>query len=134
MPDTRLLNFELDLPFILLALGLLLSVGFWLMGIFTTSFRGYRWRLVAAPFAFAFMGILGLFATVRFKVQYLNEWLTNNPALEPHFEGISLSIFLFGYLFFGALGCWLAVRLAHRLDRQQTIRTLYTVLKNKKQD
>lgn len=134
MQDTGLLNFELELPFILLALGFLLSIGFWLVGMFTTNFQCYRWRMVVAPFAFALMGLLGLFATVRFKVEYLSDWLANSPLLSPHFEGISLLIFLFGYLFFGALGCWLAVRTVHKLDDEQTLKTLYTVLQTKKQD
>jgi len=132
--DTRLLDLEFELPFLLLALGLLLSVGFWLVGMFTRSFQGYRWRITVAPFSFAFMGVLGLFATVRFKVEYLSDWLSNSPLLSPHFELISLLIYLFGYLIFGALGCWLAVRVAHRLDRANTLKTLYTVLKTKKQD
>ena len=134
MQDTSLLNLELEMPFLLLALGFLLSVGFWLVGMFTKNFQGYRWRITVAPFAFALMGLLGLFATVRFKVEYLSDWLANSPFLNPHFESISLLIFLFGYLFFGALGCWLAVRIVHRLDDEQTLKTLYTVLETKKQD
>jgi hypothetical protein len=130
--DTRLWNFELDMPFLLLALGFILSIAFWLIGTFTQRFRGRRWKMAVAPFSFAFMGLLGLFATVRFKIQFLNEWLANSPTLEPHFEGISLSILLLGYLVFGALGCWLAVRLAHPLDRAQTLKTLYTAVKTRK--
>ncbi len=39
MPDNRLLDFELELPFLLLALGLLLSLVFALLGIFTQDPR-----------------------------------------------------------------------------------------------
>ena len=127
MPDNRLLDFELELPFLLLALGLLLSLAFALLGIFTQKTTGYRWRLAVAPFAFAFMAILGLFATVRFKMEYLSEWMLSNPSIAAHFEGVTVTIFLLGYLLFGALGCWLAVRVVHPFDRNQTLKALYAL-------
>jgi hypothetical protein len=130
-----MLDFELELPFILLALGLLLSIGFWVAGIFINRLQGRRWRLTVAPFAFAFMGLLGLFATVRFKMEYLNDWMVNSLTISPHFELVTLAIFLFGYLFFGTLGCWLAIRVVYPFDRTQTLKTLYITLQNqKKQD
>jgi hypothetical protein len=63
--DTRLWNFELEMPFLLLALGFILSIAFWLIGTFTQRFRGRRWKMAVAPLSFALMGLLGLVATVR---------------------------------------------------------------------
>jgi hypothetical protein len=127
VPDNRLLDFELELPFLLLALGLLLSLVFAAIGIFTKKFAGYRWRLAVAPFAFAFTAILGLFATVRFKMEYLSDWMLASPSIAAHFEGVTVAIFLFGYIVFGVLGCWLAVRVFHPLDRNQTLKALYAL-------
>ena len=132
--DTRLLTLAIEVPFLLLALGILLSFIFLIVGLFTKAFAGYRWKLAAAPFSFAFMGLLGLLATERFKVDFLNDRIADSPTLSPHYEAITYITLLCGYFLFGALGCWLALRIAHRLDREHSLQTLYKTLESRKQD
>lgn len=132
--DTRLLTLAIEVPFLLLALGILLSFIFLIFALFTKAFAGYRWKLSAAPFSFAFMGLLGLLATERFKVRFINDRIADSPTLSPHYEFITYISLLSGYVLFGALGCWLALRIAHRFDREQTLKTLYKILDTRKQD
>lgn len=125
MDDSRLLTLELELPLLLLVLSIAASFVLLLIALFTQKFRGYRFRLAVAPFAFAFTGFLGLLVTVRLKVTYLNNWLPVGPGHETAFELISLAIYLAGYLFFGFLGCWLATRLIEPLDNRDKLARLH---------
>jgi hypothetical protein len=70
--------------------------------------------------------LMGFFSTLKFAVSVFGDWLSLRPI------SLLFAIGGFGYLLFGFLGCWTAVRLGGRLDRKHTLAVLYNLVKEHK--
>jgi hypothetical protein len=119
---------SLELPLFLLVVGLVCALTAWLLGTFTQFLRGYRYRVTLGLIAFPLGGLMGFVSTLN-AISMLGDWLAGKPM------SFVLAIASCGYLLFGFLGCWTAVRLAGRLDRKHTLSVLYNLVKeHKKRD
>jgi hypothetical protein len=118
-----------ELPFLILIAGVVCALIAWLLGTFTQWLRGYRYRVALGLIAFPLSGLMGFFSTLKFAVSVFGDWLSTQPI------SYLFAIGGFGYLLFGFLGCWTAVRVGGRLDRKHTLSVLYNLVKeHKKRD
>jgi hypothetical protein len=119
---------NLELPVLILIAGVTCAVIAWLLATFTQFLRGYRYRVSLGLIAFPLGGLMGLISTLN-AASMFGDWLAGKPV------SYLIAIGYFGYLVFGFLGCWTAVRLAGRLDRKHTLAVLYNLVKeHKKRD
>ncbi len=116
---------DLELPLLLLYVGLACALVAWLLGTFTPYMRSRRYRVALGIAIFPLSGLMGFFCTLKLEVN-LASGLTP-PALS-WLVGIAYG----GYVLCGFLGCWTAVRIAGPLDRRHTLNALYSILEERK--
>ncbi len=119
---------NLELPLLILVAGLACAMIAWLLATFTRYLREYRYRVTFGLIAFPLGGLMGFVSTLN-AVSVFGDWLAGKSL------SFMLGIGVCGYLVFGFLGCWTAVRAAGRLDRKHTLSVLYNLVKeHKKRD
>jgi hypothetical protein len=69
---------------------------------------------------------MGFISTLN-AVSVFGDWLAGKPM------SMLLTIGYLGYLVFGFLACWTAVRLGGRMDRKHTLSVLYNLVKEHKE-
>jgi hypothetical protein len=119
---------NVELPLLILALAFVLGLVAWLLGTFTHFLRSCRYRVSLGVSAFALSGLMGFFCALKLEMSLFGEWFSAHSIL------ILITIAYAGYVLFGFLGCWTAVRIGERLDRKHTLSMLYSILENKKRD
>jgi hypothetical protein len=119
---------NVELPLLILAAALVLAVVAWVLGTFTHFLRGYRYRVSLGVSAFALSGLMGFFCALKLEMGLFGDWFSAHSIL------ILVTIAYVGYVLFGFLGCWTALRIGERLDRKHTLSMLYSILENKKRD
>jgi predicted permease len=120
---------DIALPLLIVMIALACAVLIWLLGTFTFLLRNCRYRVALGMAAFSVSGLMGFCCTLKMEINVLSDWLAAQP------PSWTMGIAYIGYLFFGFLGCWTAVRLGGPLDRRHTLSTLYSLLEDrKKQD
>ncbi|HEY4049021.1 MAG TPA: hypothetical protein VGM27_19340 [Acidobacteriaceae bacterium] len=119
---------NVELPLLILAAALVLAVVAWFLGTFTHFLRGYRYRVSLGVSAFALSGLMGFFCALKLEMGLFGDWFSAHSIL------ILVTIAYVGYVLFGFLGCWTALRIGERLDRKHTLSMLYSILENKKRD
>jgi hypothetical protein len=117
---------SLELPLLILVIGLACAVAAWLLATFTQFLRGYRYRTTFGLIAFPLSGLMGFISTLN-AISVFGDWLAGKPM------SFVLAIGWLGYLGFGFLGCWTAVRLGGRMDRKHTLSVLYNLVKEHKE-
>jgi predicted permease len=117
---------SLELPMLILLAGIVLGAIAWVLGTFTHILRGSRYRVSLGLIAFPLSGLMGFISTLN-AINALTDWLADKT---PAFV---LSVGLVGYILFGFLGCWTAVRLGGRMDRKHTLSVLYNLVKEQKE-
>jgi predicted permease len=117
---------SLELPLLLLVAGLVLGLIAWLLGTFTQFLRPQRYRVTLGLIAFVVSGFMGFISTLN-AISALTDWLADKS------PSVALSVGLVGYVLFGFLGCWTAVRLGGRMDRKHTLSVLYNLVKEQKE-
>jgi predicted permease len=118
------INFEL--PILILVFAMVCALAAWLLGTFTHVLRNHRYRTTLGIAAFPLSGLMGFVAMLRVELGFFGEWFSAHPI------AILVGVAYAGYLLFGFLGCWTAVRIGGRLDRAHTLSVLYSVLENRK--
>src|ERR1700727_786521 len=116
---------NLELPLLILIAGIVCALVAWLLGTFTLWFRGYRYRLGLGLIAFPLGGLMGFISSLN-AASFFGDWLAGKPM------SFVLAIGCLGYVVFGFLGCWTAVRAGGRLDRKHTLSVLYNLVKERK--
>jgi hypothetical protein len=116
---------NLELPWLILLAGILLGVIAWLLATFTQFLRGHRFRVSMGLIAFPLSGLMGFISTLN-AISAFSDWFADKP---PSFV---LTIGSLGYVIFGFLGCWTAVRVGGRMDRKHTLAVLYNLVKEHK--
>jgi hypothetical protein len=119
---------NVELPFLILAIALLLGLVGWLLGTLTHFLGGYRYRVSLGVSAFGLSGLMGFFCALKLEMGLLGDWFSAHPI------HLLVGTAYVGYVLFGFLGCWTALRLGERLDRQHTLSMLYSILEDKKRD
>jgi hypothetical protein len=119
---------NVELPFLILAIALLLGVVAWLLGTFTHFLGNHRYRVSLGVPAFALSGLMGFFCALKLEMGLFGDWFSAHPI------SLIVGTAYVGYALFGFLGCWTALRLAERLDRKHTLSMLYSILEDKKRD
>jgi hypothetical protein len=117
--------FNLEVPMLVLLAALACAFLFWLVGTFTHFLRGCRYRLALGTPTFALSGLMGFLCTVKLALQVAGDWFSQRPV------SFLLAIAYCGYVLFGFLGCWTALRIAGRLDSRHTLSVLYTLLEDR---
>ncbi len=117
---------NIELPMLLLLAALLCSAAAWLLSTFTGFLREYRYRVTLGTTSFAVSGLMGFFSALKLEMSLLGDWLSVHPVW------VLLAIAYFGYVLFGFLGCWTAVRIAARMDRKHTLSMLYSLVEDRK--
>jgi hypothetical protein len=117
---------SLELPLLILVIGIACALAAWLLATFTQFLRGYRYRVTFGLIAFPLSGLMGFISTLN-AVSVFGDWLAGKPM------SFVLTIGCLGYLVFGFLGCWTAVRLGGRMDRKHTLSVLYNLVKEHKE-
>jgi hypothetical protein len=117
---------SLELPWLLFIAGVVLGGVVWILGTFTQILRSQRYRVALGVIAFPLSGLMGFVATLN-AISSLTDWLVDKP------QSLVLAVGSFGYLFFGLLGCWTAVRIGGRMDRKHTLSVLYNLVKEQKE-
>jgi hypothetical protein len=117
---------SLELPLLILVIGMACAVAAWLLATFTQFLRGYRYRATFGLIAFPLSGLMGFISTLN-ALSVFGDWLAGKPM------SFVLAIGWLGYLGFGFLGCWTAVRLGGRMDRKHTLSVLYNLVKEHKE-
>ena len=117
---------NIELPVLLLILALACASIAWLLGTFTHFASGYRYRIALGIIAFALSGLMGFFSMLKLETSLFGDWLSVHPVV------ILLGIAYLGYLLFGFLGCWTALRIGGRLDRKHTLSVLYSLVESRK--
>jgi hypothetical protein len=117
---------SLELPLLILVIGMACAVAAWLLATFTQFLRGYRYRATFGLIAFPLSGLMGFISTLN-AISVFGDWLAGKPM------SFVLAIGWLGYLGFGFLGCWTAVRLGGRMDRKHTLSVLYNLVKEHKE-
>lgn len=117
---------SLELPLLILVAAIICGLAAWLLATFTQFLRGYRYRVSLGLIAFPLSGLMGFISTLN-AVNALSDWLAGKPL------SIVLTVGTLGYLIFGFLGCWTAVRVGGRLDRKHTLSVLYNLMKEHKE-
>lgn len=118
------INFEL--PILILVLAIVCAFLAWLLGTFTQVLRNHRYRAALGIAAFPLSGLMGFIAMLKLELGLFGEWFAVHPVY------VLLGIAYAGYVLFGFLGCWTAVRIAGRLDRAHTLSVLYSILEERK--
>jgi len=116
---------NLELPLLILIAGLVLALAAWLLATFTDWLRGYRYRVTFGLIAFPLGGLMGFISTLN-AVSVFGDWFAGRPM------SFVFTLGCLGYLLFGFLSCWTAVRVACRLDRKHTLNVLYNLVKDRK--
>ncbi|HTZ57143.1 MAG TPA: hypothetical protein VMB49_03555 [Acidobacteriaceae bacterium] len=116
---------NLELPWLILLAGIFLGVIAWLLATFTHFLRTFRYRVSLGLIAFPLSGLMGFIATLN-AINAFSDWLGDKPL------SFVLTIGSLGYVIFGFLGCWTAVRLGGRMDRKHTLSVLYNLVKEHK--
>ena len=120
---------NLELPWLILLAGIVLGVIAWLLATFTHFLRAYRYRVSLGLIALPLSGLMGFISTLNAISAFGGDWLGNKPL------SFVLTIGFVGYIIFGFLGCWTAVRVGGRMDRKHTLSVLYNLVKeHKKRD
>jgi hypothetical protein len=91
----------------------------------TVWLRGYRYRVTFGLIAFPLGGLMGFISTLN-AVSVFGDWFAGRPM------SFVFTLGCLGYLLFGFLSCWTAVRVAGRLDRKHTLNVLYNLVKERK--
>ena len=119
---------NLELPLLILVAGLACALIAWLLATFTHFLREYRYRATFGLIAFPLGGLMGFVSTLNAIGVFADFFAAKSISF-------LLGIAICGYLIFGFLGCWTAVRAAGRLDRKHTLSVLYNLVKeHKKRD
>ena len=100
---------NLELPLLILVAGIACALIAWLLATFTQIFRGFRYRVTLGLIAFPLGGLMGFISTLN-ALSAFGDWLAGKPM------SFVLAIGCLGYVVFGFLGCWTAVRAGGRLD------------------
>jgi hypothetical protein len=116
---------NLELPWLILLTGILLGVITWLLATFTQFLRPYRYRVSMGLIAFPLSGLMGFISTLN-AASAFGDWIADKS---PAFI---LTLGCIGYILFGFLGCWTAVRVGGRMDRKHTLAVLYNLVKEQK--
>jgi hypothetical protein len=116
---------NLELPWLILLAGMVLALAAWLLATFTQWLRGYRYRVSLGLIAFPLGGLMGFVSTLN-AVSVFGDWLAGKPM------SFVLALGCLGYVAFGFLSCWTAVRLGGRWDRKHTLSVLYNLVKEQK--
>ncbi len=119
----------LELPLLILLAGIACALIAWLLG----NLYPFPSRLSLSrhpgPDRFPAQWSDGLLFQLNSRSASLGDWLAGKPM------SFLFAIGGFGYLVFGFLGCWTAVRVGGRLDRKHTLSVLYNLVKeHKKRD
>jgi hypothetical protein len=117
---------NVELPFLILAIALVLGLVTWLLGTFTHFLQSYRYRVSFGVAAFALSGLIGFFCVLKLELGLFGDWFSARPI------SLLVGTAYVGYVLFGFLGCWTALRVGERLDRKHTLSMLYSILENKK--
>ena len=117
---------SLELPLLILVTGLVCALAAWLLATFTQFLRNYRYRVTFGLIAFPLSGLMGFISTLN-AVGIFGDWLVGKPM------SFILTLGWLGYLLFGFLGCWTAVRLGGGMDRKHTLSVLYNLVKEHKE-
>lgn len=117
---------NVELPLLILFAALLCALLAWLLGTFTPCLRTCRYRVAFGVAAFPLSGLMGFFCTLKLEMSVFPGWLAEHPIFWL------LAIAWSGYILFGFLGCWTAVRAGGSLDRTRTLSTLYSILEERK--
>jgi hypothetical protein len=117
---------SLELPMLILLAGIVLGVLAWVLGTFTQILRGSRYRVSLGLIVFPLSGLMGFISTLN-AINALTDWLADKS---PSFV---VGVGTFGYVLFGFLGCWTAVRMGSRMDRKHTLSVLYNLVKEQKE-
>src|ERR1700679_2733258 len=102
---------NLELPLLILIVGIALALAAWLLATFTHFLRGYRYRVTLGLIAFPLGGLMGFISSLN-AASFFGDWLAGKPM------SFILTLAWLGYLVFGFLGCWTVVRVAGKLDRK----------------
>jgi hypothetical protein len=116
---------NLELPLLILIAGIVLALAAWLLATFTQFLRGYRYRVSLGMIAFPLSGLMGFVSTLN-AISAFGDWLAGKPM------SFVLTLGFLGYIVFGFLGCWTAVRVGGRMDRKHTLSVLYNLVKEHK--
>jgi hypothetical protein len=116
---------NLELPLLILIAGIVLALTAWLLATFTQFLRGYRYRVSLGLIAFPLSGLMGFVSTLN-AISAFGDWLAGRPM------SFVLTLGFLGYIVFGFLGCWTAVRVGGRMDRKHTLSVLYNLVKEHK--
>jgi hypothetical protein len=116
---------NLELPLLILIAGMVLALAAWLLATFTQFLRGYRYRVSLGLIAFPLSGLMGFVSTLN-AISAFGDWLAGKPM------SFILTLGFLGYIVFGFLGCWTAVRVGGRMDRKHTLSVLYNLVKEHK--
>lgn len=117
---------SLELPLLILIIGIICAFAVWLLATFTVFLRGYRYRVTLGLIAFPLSGLMGFISTLN-AISVFGDWLAGKPMWFLYTLGC------LGYVVFGFLGCWTAVRVGGRLDRKHTLSVLYNLVKEHKE-
>ncbi len=117
---------NVELPLLLFLAALVCAAAAWLLGTFTGFLRGYRYRVTLGIIFFALSGLMGFFSVLKLEMSLIGDWLSERPI------SVLLGIAYLGYFLFGFLGCWTAVRVAARMDRNHTLSVLYSLVESQK--
>jgi hypothetical protein len=117
---------NIELPLLVLAVACLGALVAWLLGTFSVFLRDYRYRVSLGSVGFALSGLMGFFCTLRLEVGFFGDWFS------AHSPSWLIGTAYVGYLIFGFLGCWTALRIGERLDRKHTLSVLHSIMESKK--
>jgi uncharacterized membrane protein len=118
--------FNIEVPVLILVVALVCAFLFWLLGTFTHYLRSCRYRVALGTIAFALSGFMGFICMLKLELELAGGWFAQHPI------SLLVGIAYCGYVLFGFLGCWTAVRIAGRLDSNHTLSVLYTLLEDRK--
>ena len=117
---------NIEVPILILVAALALAAVTWAVGTFTSFLREHRYRVAFGLVAFAVSGLMGFFSVLKLELGAFGDWLSAHPLF------ITLAVAYLGYMLFGFLGCWTAVRIGGRMDRKHTLAILYSLAANRK--
>jgi hypothetical protein len=117
---------NIELPLLILAAACFGSLLAWLLGTFSVFLRDHRYRVSLGLVGFALSGLMGFFCALKLEVGFFGDWFS------AHSPSLLIGVAYVGYLLFGFLGCWTALRIGEHLDRKHTLSVLYSIMENKK--
>lgn len=118
---------SLELPILIFVAGLACGLIIWLLATFTHFLRDHRYRATFGVISFPLGGLMGFVSTLN-ALSVFGDWMAGKSM------SLILGIGVFGYLLFGFLGCWTAVRAAERMDRKHTLSVLYNLAEGHKRN